>query len=380
MTRVELLRSDDPAWDGCLAAVRRDVFHTAGYHRCAEASGEGTAYLAVVGDRDRGMAWPYLLRRVAEVPGLDGSDATDVTSVYGYPGPLAWGCATGDAFIASAWEAIRGVWRDQRAVAAFTRFHPLLGNAEMLAAVDGARGNPAADAPGVAREGVVPAGSTVSIDCTLDDRTVYGQYRTDLRQRIGRARRAGLLTTVDEDWRELPAFVRLYHETMERNQAERYYYFDEDALRRLRDELAGHAHLFVTRRDDTVAAAGIYTEFDGIVQKYLEGTAVALHTLSPGKLQTDDARRWARARGCSVVHLGGGRGGREDSLFYAKSRFSPRRHPFHVGRWILDGAAYDELVRARARGRSGRVATSYFPAYRAPAGDDTLVESSSPCS
>ena len=70
-------------------------------------SGEGQAHLLVVGDADRGIAWPYLLRSLEGPWAAPGSGLTDVSSVYGYPGPVAWGCTAGDPFIAIAWRRSR---------------------------------------------------------------------------------------------------------------------------------------------------------------------------------------------------------------------------------------------------------------------------------
>jgi hypothetical protein len=360
---VELIRADEPDWDDRLADVQRDFYHTAGYHTFAQGSGHGEPYLIVVRTQRQGMAWPYLLRRVAEVAGLSDSTAADVHSVYGYPGPLAWGCRAGDAFLAVAWAEILSIWREQRAVAAFTRFHPLLDNASLvsgLAAPHGARSGTAA---------VVAAGPTVSVDCTLDDEAATAAYARPLRQHIAAGRRAGLATVHDRDWDELGTFIRLYVDTMIRNRAAPRYILSEGDLARLRGALADRLHLLVTFLGDTVAAAGLFTEFDGIVQAHLTATDATLLHLSPSKILLDDARRWARERGNTVLHLGGGRGGREDSLFRFKREFSPRRHLFYTGRWVLDPDAYDEFVRARDRVGPGRdlLDPSFFPAYRAPA-------------
>lgn len=359
---IRLLRPDDPAWDEWLRHVRRDFYHAAGYHAYAQGSGEGEPYLVVVGDRRRGMAWPYLLRRVAEVEELAGSDATDVTSVYGYPGPLAWGCGPGDAFLERAWSEITAIWRQQAVVSAFTRFHPLLGN---WALVSGLWSPADAGDPSM---GVVPAGPTVSVDLSVGDEAVRSSYGRDLRREIDASRRAGLTTVHDEDWAYLPTFTRLYQETMVRAGATGYYFFGEGDFRRLRAALSGNLHLLVTRSDDAVAAAGLFVEFEGVVEWYLVGSSEAFRSLSPSKVLVDDAIRWARERCNTVLHMGGGRGGREDTLLWFKSRFSPRRHPFHTGRWILDPTAYGELVRARLAGVAGRGVrdSRFFPAYRAP--------------
>src|SRR5215467_6392874 len=183
---VELLTAGEPAWDDHLDIAERDIYHLAGYHSYAEGSGEGEAMLIVVGDRERGLAWPYLRRRIDTVDGLAGTDATDVTSVYGYPGPIVWGCRPGDAFLAAAWQEILEVWRQQRVVSVFTRFHPLLGNAAIVA-----------------------------------------------------ARRAGLVTEVDEDWSEIETFTRLYGETMERSGAGAEYMMGLADVHRLRAALGG---------------------------------------------------------------------------------------------------------------------------------------------
>src|SRR5262245_33390670 len=188
--KVERFTPSNPAWDDHLAVARRDAYHLAGYHAYAAGSGEGEPMLIIVADRGRMLAWPYLLRRIDGVEGLAGTDATDVTSVYGYPGPIAWGCQPGDCFLAGAWQEILEVWRQQRVVSVFTRFHPLLGNAA-IAADFAAPADPAGmrlPSP------LVPGGPTVSIDCRLDDGAARRGYAKILRQEIDAARRAGLVT------------------------------------------------------------------------------------------------------------------------------------------------------------------------------------------
>jgi hypothetical protein len=376
---TELLGPEDASWDERLRHVACDVYHGAGYHRYSASAGEARAFLLVVRDADRGLVWPYLLRSVSAVDGFEGTDAMDVTSVYGYPGPLAWGCRPGDPFLAEAWIEICDVWRSQRVVSAFTRFHPILANVEVARSFrdppsmgEGASATGSQpEAVGPAIDGpIVPGGTTVSIDCRLDDHTAIADYARVLRQEIARSRRAGLVTEEDESWLELDSFTSLYANTMARNRADSAYEMTRDDAVRLRDSLGGRLHLLVTRLEGAVVAAGLFTEFDGIVQAHLVGTDDAQRQLSPLKVLLDDARRWARGRGDRVLHLGGGRGGHDDSLFAFKRRFSSRRHSFYTGRWILDADAYRELAARRRRFAIDRGAdiedSGWFPAYRAP--------------
>lgn len=263
--RVSVERPADPTWRTCLRGIRSDVYHQPGYHAFEESLGHGDAYLVFVEDGRRRLAWPYLLRSVD--PTVDGgSGHTDVTSVYGYPGPLAWGVDPGDPFLDDAWARLRTVWREQRAVTAFTRFHPLLDNASLAAGLSSGTGNIAAP------DGVVMLGATISVDCSLSDEEVFATYHRSLRQHLRVSRRRGMVTEEDPDWRELDTFSAIYAETMGRNRAADHYLFSSEDFAYLRDALPGHVHLLVTRLEGEVAAAGIFTEFDGIVEAHLVGS------------------------------------------------------------------------------------------------------------
>jgi hypothetical protein len=347
---VSLVPAHDQSWDSWLEGTARDVYHLSGYHAFAETAGEGDPYLLIVGDHEAGLAWPYLLRSI------EGVDAKDVTSVYGYPGPVTWGLRPDDgAAISFAWIQLVEAWREQGAVSVFTRFHPLLGNAWLATAIDDAGGAAGTGAP------VLTRSQTVSIDCTLADDEAVASYTKSLRQEVASSRRAGLTTYEDEEWASIADFVRLYKGTMDRSGAAQRYYLSAQDTVRLRDSLDGHLHLLVTRTDDAVAAAGLFTEYAGLVQAYLVGTDADLHALSPLKVLLDDARRWARVRGSQVLHLGGGRGGRQDTLFAFKKRFSPMRHTFVTAGWVLDAATYRELSRCVDEAAH---AARFFPAYR----------------
>ena len=365
---VRLLRPDDPSWDAWLLNVPRSVFHTAGYHVYARGLGDGEPYLAIVGDSRRGLAWPYTLRPVSSVPGLEWSSATDVHSAYGYPGPLAWGVLAGDPFVERAWRLIVDTWRGQGAVSVFTRFHPLIGNASLVRDI---QLRPGQDAAG---EGVLMAGPTVSVDLTLAPTAIRAAYGRDLARQIAVARRAGLTTQPDVDLTLLRTFSELYSQTMARLGASEYYFFTEADFKRLAKALPDAVRLLVTSVGSDVAAAGLFFEYGGIAEWHLVGTSDRFGHLSPSKVLVDDAILWARDRGNRVLHMGGGHGGREDSLFWFKSRYSPRRHIFETGRWVIEPHAYAELVAARRAAISGpsSLDPGFFPAYRAALVDDRV--------
>jgi len=153
---------------------------------------------------------------------------------------------------------------------------------------------------------------------------------------------------------------------MTRVEAERYYYFPPWYFTELRESLGGHLHLCIVEIDGQVASAGLFTEICGIVQYHLSGTRDAFLKYCPLKSMFNFMRYWAKDRGDRIFHLGGGVGGRGDTLFEFKAGFSHARHPFYTWRIIVDEPAYSALVgrweslaRIQADGPEG-----FFPAYR----------------
>lgn len=357
--KVKLFAATDPGWMKTMEQLPHDVFHRPDYHSLPGFGHQGTPWLFTYqeGEGEALFAWPYLLRPIPE------TDHFDVSSVYGYSGPL---CNRSDAaFRSRAWHELRGCWRSQRAVAAFTRFHPILCNADLAAGWSGDEAAPGPD------QSLFAAGSTISIDLTLPPGEQVKRYQKVLRQEIRKAHELGFATTEDSSWDATGSFVRLYRETMARRNSKADYLVDEDWVSRFRHTLGQHARLFVTTWQGSVAAALLAIEYGPFLHAHLTGINSEMAAYSPLKVLLDDIRTWGTERGLRSFHLGGGLGGREDSLFHFKRRFSPVTHLFQTGRWILDEARYRELERehhARLVRRGYSVdpaaAAGFFPSYR----------------
>lgn len=356
MASVSIVDVTNPAWDDWVRRAPHDLYHTAAYHRFSQERGEGAAFLAVCGTPERFLAWPYLLRPVD--PHTNNRSAPhDISCVYGYTGPVAHGTEPGSDFANGAVAEIHEAWRRQHAVSAFTRFHPLLQSQRWATA-------------SIAGDGVAGAGQTVAMDTRISDEETFRIYPKVLRHEINAARAAGLRTDVDETWEHVQDFLRLYWQTMVRNKASAWYHFPADYISQLKLRLGPHAILFHTRVEGHIVASAIWLAYGKWMHVHLQGSDNNYLRYSPFKVMIDDIRQWAREHGHQALHLGGGRGGKEDSLFAFKARFS-RTHPsYYTGRFILDEPAYDALceMRRREAGQSGMLFEpgGFFPAYRAP--------------
>lgn len=353
--RIEFLTPSNQRWHDAMAQVGHDVYHLPTYVALTarQEQGEAMAFFA-----EEGGAWllvPIIVRPVA--PDFSGATRPlfDVTSPYGYSSPLtnvhSDPAATDTDFLDRAVRAFVNALRDRGIVSAFVRLHPLLPSPLASLAKMGS---------------VVRHGETVFIDLTRSREEFWSTTRRDHRRDINRADRAGFVARIDETWECFDAFVEIYQQTMRRVGADDSYYFSADYFAALRRILGDRCQLSIVEFEGQVINAGIVTEVETIVQTHLGGTHDGFVAASPEKARVHFLRDWAKTRGNRVLHLGGGVGSTNDSLFYFKAGFSNDRSPFYTWRVVTDDVAYHQLVMRWQceHGTAAEEPDGFFPAYR----------------
>jgi hypothetical protein len=333
-----------------------DFYHLPGYHALAEQSGEGTAILFGYTEDEYVIALPLLLRAVEQVPGLEqsGKQWVDATSVYGYAGPLTSHLEVPQSVVRTFQHHLANAFRECNIVASFSRLHPL---------VPQQRG--VLDAVGEC----VPIGQTVSIDLTLTVEQQRSQYKKGHRSDVNKLKRQGFTCVIDAAGDYLDEFIAIYHETMQRVNASDAYFFDRAYFEGLLEAL-GPQQVYVVAclLEQQVVCAGLFTLIHGIVQYHLSGSREGFGRIAPSKLMLDTVRLWATEQGAHVLHLGGGVGSREDSLFQFKAGFSDRRHPFEIWRWVVQPEIYQHLNTMRETWLVEHglqfASSGFFPLYR----------------
>jgi len=339
---IDFLHLSDPRWREALNNLPHDIYDLPEYVAlCARSEGaqktgsegaEAAAFYAV--DGNRFCLIPLLLRSLPS--SLENRDGwRDAISPYGYSGALFRGPGDWARTIAQSFASTCAA---HRIVSALIRLHPLL----------------PVPAPALEAAGIhVIHGETVPVDLTTEP-----QLRTDHRAGIRRLRREGF--SVTDDWSLYPHFIEIYGETMHRLGAGDYYHFPAPYFHDLKAALGPQLHLYsVLAPSGEVAAAGLFTERNGLVQYHLSGTADPYRKQAPSKLMLEEAILRGRAAGDHTLHLGGGLGASQDSLFLFKAGFSPLRARFATWRFICEPDRYAALTRA-----AEAPATDYFPAYR----------------
>jgi lipid II:glycine glycyltransferase (peptidoglycan interpeptide bridge formation enzyme) len=190
-------------------------------------------------------------------------------------------------------------------------------------------------------------------------------YKHKIRNHINQARRAGSSVELDEDGRELDAFLDVYYGTMQRRNAAERYYLPRSFFERLIAGLPGRFVFGYVRAGGAIVSVELALVSARCAYAYMAGTRAESFRSYPNELLKHEIVLWAKERGLDWYVLGGGVSG-EDSLFEYKRRFAPGGvRELQIGQWVLDPDTYDRLVRARDR-QAPRTNLDFFPAYRAP--------------
>jgi serine/alanine adding enzyme len=263
------------------------------------------------------------------VRAIPSSDAYDAITPYGYGGPV------GDGAFYNAYER----WCAERSiVSTFIRFHPLFENH---------RG----------AHHATYSGPTVGWPLKGDLLGVmHGKHRNTVRK----AQKAGVAVDVTAAPDDLSAFMALYERTMDRQDAAEYYFFPAEYWEQL-TSLGGYLVRFDALCGGEVVASALCLRGDRWLHYHLGATDDAARDIGASNLLLYTAAVWAQEQRLEEFHLGGGAGGKEDSLLAFKQRFSPAgQREFWVGKLVHDEGAYRRLS-----GGDEIELDGFFPAYRA---------------
>jgi serine/alanine adding enzyme len=324
---TEVARAD---WDPLLERLGlTDVYWSRGFVEASARLVEGAPTLLHLASGDGDVVFACLLR----------SDPTDVVTPYGYGGPIGGG----DAALAGFGPAYEEWCRARGALTSFVVFHPVAGNATSAASAGFRRSELAG-----------------TVAWALDAPDLAAGMHRHHRRIVQRARADGLTATVEAEPGDLDGFVGAYEATMRRAGASRFYFFPDDywsAL--LRDVPLVRVD---ARRDGVLHASLLGMGEPPWLHYHLGGSTDAGRTSGASHLAMLALAEWGRDHGYSTLHLGGGVGGRADSLLTYKQRFAPDgRLDAAIGKAVHDEPAYRALTGGGPVDWDG-----FFPAYRRP--------------
>lgn len=248
----------------------------------------------------------------------------DIQSPYAYGGPLS---STLDPdFLARAWERYLTWCRDQNLLAEFVRFHPLLDNWRYY------RGENRCE-----RE-------TVWIDLQQSD--LFSSYSPRVRNVLQKAVKNHLKVEWVTTLSAYRTFSAIYKTSLERLQADQFYFFPDDYFDAIRK--FGNSHLALCSKDGSLLAAALFIRESHMMEYHLAAATLEGYKYGASSLLVHQAGVRARELGCSILHLGGGTDNRpENSLFFFKTGFSNQKAAYRIGYFIHRPDVYEKLLGER---------------------------------
>lgn len=340
-------------WDKIVSSFGNyDIYYMSGYVKAFELHGDGQALLFYYEDKNtpKTRAINVVMKRdIADDPHFQGKlekeTYFDFATPYGYGGWLIEGTETEALFAAYR------TWCQKHAVVCeFVRYHPVLENAEQNKAF----------------YNVIGLGNTIAMDLASPE-VIWANIISKNRNMIRKAEKNGIRIYNGRYPEIYEKFRVIYNSTMDKDNAKDYYYFAPEFYQSILNDMPEQAQVFyAVLPDDTVIAASIMLAANGRLNYHLSGSLREYASLAPTNLLLYKAALWGSANGCKTLHLGGGVGSGEDSLFKFKRSFyrGDASYTFCIGKVIFSEETYQQLKQMRAE--EGAVSdTGYFPEYRA---------------
>ena len=340
--------ADGERWEARVRSFEKyDAYYLPGYAAAFRLHGDGEPLL-ISFDNGRLRAISVVMKRdAATAPRLKGKIPEglyyDYSTPYGYGGFLVEGTPSAEDWAAFSQE-YGEFCRRQNIVSEFVRFHPLLNNAAYL--------SPLYD--------VLPLGATVCLDLR-DKETIWANLSSKNRNMVRKAQKEGVRIYWGRSPSLFSSFAAIYNETMDRDNARDYYYFQPDFYDSILNDLKEHAMIFTALKDDQIIPASILLHANGQMHYHLSASRTDCLRFAPTNLLLYEAACWGASNGYRTLHLGGGLGSQEDGLYKFKKAFNRQEdRQFAIGRKIFQPDIYRQLCALSACDKE----ESFFPAYR----------------
>lgn len=298
------------------------------------------------------MAYPFLIRDISYSEKfkdkIERSLYFDISTAYGYGGHLiepaeeGLRCELIDLF----YKNFTIFCKERNIISEFIRFSPLLKNHRGLDSVIE----------------TILLKKVVSTDLQLYGDPLDSEVKKRKIKDARKARERGLTTSFEFSPKSLDSQIKIYKDTMDRNEASDFYYFDDNYFDKLLKNLNDDLLLVNVILDEKIIGFELSFIYEKFIYAHIAGTISDYLKYSPNDLSTVDIIDWGHKAGYSQYLTGGGvTSDEDDSLYLYKKAFSKNSNlNFYIGKKIWDKKSYDYLCNLITVDDQN----SYFPAYR----------------
>lgn len=328
---------------------RVDIYYLPEYVKAFAQNGDGEpVFMYYISENLRAinivMKRPVPLPDKLEAQDEDLREYIDFVTPYGYGGFLLEGdCSQEELQLLK--KTYYDFCKDQKVVAEFVRFHPVINNAHEVDTL----------------YEVIDLGNTICMDISSKE-AIWQNLSSKNRNMIRKAIKSGVQVFWGREPSLFETFDEIYRETMDKVGASDYYYFNKAFYDSILYDMKQHAMIFYAKLEEQIIAASIILYDGNALQYHLSASRKDYLSYAPTNLILYEAACWGAELGAKTFHLGGGLGSSHDHLYSFKKQFNRGEDCiFSIGRLKLNEEVYDRLWQLN----NNKKETGYFPAYRA---------------
>ena len=319
------------------------------YFEPAYASLYSSSYNKVVEfkhENEFGLITNLFIKRTIPISTHDGKDYFDLITPYGYGGPIIHKFTDKEKLIASYMEEFEKFTRENHIVAEFVRFHPIIGNGvDFKEAYDS-----------------IFDRKTVGTNLTYED-VIATEFSKHKRKEIKKIlKNPDISFKVDENPISLDDFIEIYYSTMDRDEADEYYYFDKNYFDKILEKFPDNIVTCKVYFKDKIIGMGVYFKYGKFLHAHLSGTLTEFIEFSPAYILKYAMALYGKEKGYELIHYGGGSSNSpENGLFKFKKDFGKNTEfDFYMAKKIWNSEVYKELCDLTG----ADINSNFFPSYR----------------
>ncbi|RSK53485.1 GNAT family N-acetyltransferase [Bacillus canaveralius] len=320
--------------------INIDCYYSYEYGKLFANKENGELFAAYFEDNTTKIFYPFIKRKVAYE-----EETYDIVTPYGYGGPLVEGS---DISILEFYQLFSEYCSLNNIIAETIRFHPLYKNNKIFEKV----------------MDIEYIRQTTSVDLTVSLEEIRQNYSSMNKRNIKKAKMNNVSCFIGENNLDnIHKFIQMYKETMDRNKAASYYYFDENYfIEQVKDTSISKTYLLFAQFNHEIIA-GIMVIVGKEYSHYHLGASKTNHLeLKPNNLLFDFMIEFCISKGSKDLHLGGGYQ-ENDGLFKFKTSFTNNNnHDYYIGKKIHNLNQYNDIIDNLKK--LYEINENYFPAYR----------------
>lgn len=295
-----------------------------------------------------GSITSLFIKRKIPISLASGETYFDITTPYGYGGPMIQEVVKGkkQELVESFSEDFSKYCLENNIVSEFVRFHPVFENENFfkeLYEVEYLR-------------------KTIGTNLEIYDDPFQEEFSKSARKNVRRSLRKGVSYEINEKPDSIDEFLDIYYSTMDRNEADNYYYFSEEYFKSCLELFPENILIVKALFEEETIAMGFYFVYKNFIHTHLSGTLSEHLKLSPAYVLRYALVEWGKENGYHLIHHGGATTNDEnDGLLHFKKGFGQHTEfDFSVGRKIWNKDVYDKLCAEVNADKN----SDFFPAYR----------------